>query len=66
MLNNSSLVEIYNLFETKVNLNEIVLTIDEHTDAKLFELRMYTAKSMLDLKWLGSIRVGILKKPVHL
>ena len=66
MLTNISLVEMYNSFETKVDLDEIVLTTDERTDAKLFEPRMCTAKGVLDPKWLGSIGVGMLEESVRL
>ena len=60
MLTNISLVETYNLFETKVDLNKIVLTIDEHLHHKLFEPRMCTAEGLLDPEWVTSVGVAML------
>ena len=59
MLTNISLVETYNLFETKVNLNMMVLTIDECTHEQLFEPSMCAAEGVLDPEWLIGFGEGM-------
>ena len=55
MLTNVSLLETYNLFETKVNLDMMVLIIDERAHEKLFEPSMCATEGVLDPEWLCSV-----------
>ena len=59
MLTNISLLETYNLFETKVNLGPEALTIDECTYAELLEHSMCAAEGVLDSEWLGRFGDGM-------